>query len=93
MTRYFSDLKYLHDLVADPEGGEFSDLEAAKTDARDAIRQLAAEHLKATQRFELLSVRIRAESGKVLAEVLTADVLLDSIAPAVLQRDLGSAAV
>jgi hypothetical protein len=79
MQTFYFHLNYLRDLIADPEGSELPDLEAAKTEARQGIRDIAAECLRARREFTLWSVRICNEQGHLLAEVLVAEALSEVI--------------
>jgi hypothetical protein len=83
MKRYFLHLNFLRDYVIDPEGVELPDLEAAKTEARDTVRELAAHHLKVAKPFTLWSIRLCDDSGGLLAEVTAAEALNEVLTPIV----------
>lgn len=93
MQTYFFQLDFSSESVDDPEGLEHPDLEAAKDEAREVIRELAAEYIKTKQEFRLHSVRIfkdRARS-QLQAEVTAAEVLTEVLPLGILapanQRD------
>ncbi|TDK29904.1 hypothetical protein E2F50_22185 [Rhizobium deserti] len=81
MQRYHFHLNFLSSYVTDDDGTELPDLEAAKTEARQVIRDLAAEHLKGRREFTLHSIRICAENGDLLAAVPTSEALSEVIPP------------
>jgi hypothetical protein len=80
MQRYFFNLSFLRDYVADEEGSELPNLEAAKTEARQVIRELAADFIVNQRVFDLHSVRICDESGTLLAEASVAEALNEVLA-------------
>ncbi|WP_092990059.1 hypothetical protein [Rhizobium sp. NFR03] len=79
MQKYFLHLNYLRECVQDPDGAELPDLETAKSDARDTIREMAADALRAKRKFTLTSIRVGSESGQLLAEVSVAETLAEVI--------------
>jgi hypothetical protein len=79
MQRFFFHINFTGKLVADPEGVEFADLDAAKNSARRAIRELAADSLAAQARFTLRSTRICSAEGEMLAEVFVPDAIREVI--------------
>jgi hypothetical protein len=80
MQRYFFNLCFLRDYVADEEGSELPNLEAAKTEGRQIIRDLAADFIKNQRVFDLHSVRICDESGTLLAEASVPEALNEVLA-------------
>ena len=66
MQRLFLHLKYLEKLITDPEGSEHVTIEDAKEEARGAIREIAAMHLRAKMNLTLWSIRIADEEGNML---------------------------
>lgn len=84
MQRLFLHLKYLEKLITDPEGSEHVTIEDAKEEARGAIREIAAMHLRAKVNLTLWSIRIADEEGNMLAEVFTSDTLREVMPPAFL---------
>lgn len=85
MQRYFFHLNSLRDYIIDPEGAELPDLEAAKSDARETIREMAASYIKEGKLFTLWSIRIHDDRDKPLAEVKVADALSEVIHPNILR--------
>jgi hypothetical protein len=83
MERYFLHLNFLRDYVVDPEGVELPDLEAAKTEARETVREMAAHYIKVAKPFTLWSIRICNESEVLLCEITVADALNEVLAPIV----------
>jgi hypothetical protein len=81
MQSYFFHLNYQRDYVIDPDGTELPDLEAAKSEALQIVRELAAEALRAKQTFTLRSVRICGDNGSLLGEVLSQEALVEVIPP------------
>nr|WP_250814243.1 hypothetical protein [Neorhizobium tomejilense] len=81
MQRYFLHLNFLREYAGDHEGVELPDLEAAKSEARETIRELAAEYVKMGKPLTLWSVRICSANDLLLAEVAAAEALHDVIAP------------
>ncbi len=81
METYFFNLSYLRRYIEDPDGTELPDLEAAKSEARQIARDLAAEYLRRAEPFDLHTIRICTEDGKLLAEVAVADALSEVILP------------
>jgi hypothetical protein len=75
MRRYFFHLNHLRECVQDPEGAEFPNLEAAKSDARQELLELAAQDIKPGALLMLWSIRICNEQGALLAEVTTNEAL------------------
>lgn len=81
MERYFLHLNWLRDYVADPEGTELPDLGAAKSEARDTIRELAAHHIMTARPFTLRSIRICNGNAVLLTEVTAAEALSELLYP------------
>ena len=81
MSRYFFHLHFLNELVTDPEGTELPDLEAAKTEARQFICEMAADYLRGGREFRLVSVRIYAEGKEMLTEVPVSEGLRKVLVP------------
>jgi hypothetical protein len=81
MQRYFLHLNFLREYVVDHEGVDLPDLEAAKSEARETIRELAAEYVKMGKPLTLWSVRICSANDLLLAGVAAAEALHDVIAP------------
>jgi hypothetical protein len=84
METYFFQLEFADKVVPDQEGSSLSDLETAKSEARQIIRDLAADHLRGRRPFLLRKVRICNDSDKLLAEVYTAEALHEVIPSKVL---------
>jgi hypothetical protein len=81
MQMYFLHLNVAQEHVVDTDGVELSDLEAAKSEARETIRELAAEYIKMGKPLTLWSIRICDADGRLLAEVAAAEALHEVIAP------------
>jgi hypothetical protein len=81
MQRYFFHLNYSRNYIIDPDGSELPDLEAAKSEARQIARELAAEALKAKRLFTLHSIRICGEDGSLLGDVPSQEALTEVIPP------------
>jgi hypothetical protein len=80
MQRYYFNLNFLRNYAPDEEGSQLPNLEAAKTEARQIIRELAADYLKGRRVFDLHSVRICDESGTLLAEASVPEALNEVLA-------------
>jgi hypothetical protein len=87
MRRYFFHLNHFRDYVLDEEGTDLPDVEAAKSEARQSIRDLVADRLRAKEPLTLWSIRICDEDGQLLADVVVADALGEVIAPTVFQSN------
>jgi hypothetical protein len=81
MHRYFLHLKHLDELVPDCEGAQLESIEAAKDEARCAVRDMASQALQADTDFTLQSIRICNGNGEMLAEVSSQDVLAKVFSP------------
>jgi hypothetical protein len=75
MPRFYLHLNYLHDFLADPDGSDYRDLESARSEAQQGIRDLAAECLRSGEEFKLFSIRICSAEGDTLDEVFVQDAL------------------
>lgn len=73
MERFFFNLVYPADVVADPEGSDCASLEAAKIEARAILREIIAERLSADPIFEPSGIHICTRTGKQLALVSAAE--------------------
>jgi hypothetical protein len=82
MQTYFFQLDFSSESVDVPEGLEHLDLEAVKDEAREVIRELAAEYVKMNQEFRLHGVRIFTDRARsqLQAEVTVAEVLTEVLA-------------
>ena len=87
MRRYFFHLNHLRDYVLDEEGNDLPDVKAAMSEARQSIRDITADRLRAKEPFTLWSIRICDEDGQLLADVRVPDALGEVIPPAVLRSD------
>ncbi len=81
MQTYFFQLDFASETVDDLEGVEHPDLEAAKDEAREVIRELAAEYIKGKREFRLHSIRIFTDKARsqLQAEATAAEVLTEVI--------------
>ncbi|WP_432431634.1 DUF6894 family protein [Rhizobium sp. WSM1325] len=81
METFFSHLNFLREFVVDPEGSQFHDLATAGSEARQAIRDMAAERLKDRRQFTLWSIRICDDQNRLVAEVFAPEALTEVISP------------
>jgi hypothetical protein len=81
MQRYFFHLNFLRKYIEDPDGTELPDLEAAKSEARLIIRDLAAGYLKRGEQFDMWSIRISDETNGLLAEVFVPEAINEIFPP------------
>jgi hypothetical protein len=81
MPRYFFNLNFPEMDVIDPDGAESPDLEAAKSDAGEAIREIAAHHLEIGTPLTLDSISICDDGDNVVAKVGTREALSEVIVP------------
>lgn len=75
MPRFFFNLNFATETVADPDGADIADIDAAKIDARDAIREIAAQYLKVGKPLTLASISVCDMAGNEVAMVKTEDAL------------------
>lgn len=79
MPKYFFHLRELDQLVRDPEGGVFEDLESARDEARRAIRDIVAEHIAARINLRLRTIEICDDRGNHIATVTVPSALRNII--------------
>jgi hypothetical protein len=91
MQRYFFNLDFPGEQVSDPEGAELADLEAAKCDARAAIRDISVQHIKSGTPLMLRSISICDDVGQTHAKVTTREALDEIIAPVISAPETGHA--
>jgi hypothetical protein len=72
MPRYHLHLRFHARLVKDEEGSELPDLDAARHEARQALRDLVAEDISAGRPLRVRSVEICDEDGQDIATVSVA---------------------
>jgi hypothetical protein len=75
LQQFHFNLSHGHYVISDEEGSELSDLDSAKREARQIIRNLAAHRLRECVPFTLRSVLIGDAEGTKLAEVTTMEAL------------------
>jgi hypothetical protein len=75
MPRYYFHIREGQDLVRDEEGTEASDLEAAKSEARDSARDLAIDGIRNKRPLEGRLVEVADGEGKTLAVIAIRDVV------------------
>jgi hypothetical protein len=80
MPVYFLHLRERDDLVQDLEGAEYGDINAARDDARQAVRDIVAEHIANGQELMLQSVEICDEQGDHVATITVAESISPTIA-------------
>ena len=69
MPLYVLHLRERDHLVQDVEGTPFADLQSARTEARQAIRDIVAEHLESGEEVRLRTVEICDDQGNHVATV------------------------
>jgi hypothetical protein len=74
MPRYFFNVVYDANIVADRDGSELSDLAAAQAQARSILREFVIEALRHSQPVDRYWVEIRDGSGTELGTVMFADI-------------------
>jgi hypothetical protein len=79
METYFFHLDFVDKLVPDQEGTSLTDVETAKAEARQIIRDLAADHLRGLRPLLLWKVCICNDRDELLAEVHTSEALHEVI--------------
>jgi hypothetical protein len=84
--KFYFHLDHRSEQVTDREGTDLVDLEAAKEEARAAIRDLAAVSLNAGRKFTLWSIRICSDSGEMLHEVPVSEVLVQVIPAEIIEQ-------
>lgn len=75
MPKYFLHLRERDELVRDVEGAKFDDLNAARDEARNAIRDIVAEHIASGQELRLQTVEICDDKGGHVATVRLAEAI------------------
>ena len=75
MQRFYLHLNYLHDFLADPDGSDYKDLQGARSEAHQGIRDIAADCLRSGEEFKLFSIRICNGEGDLLDEVFVQEAL------------------
>ena len=75
MPRYFFHiLQTDNDLIPDDEGGDFEDYQAAKHEALESLRDLAADAIKTGRKAQGLAIEITDGRGKVLGTIKTREI-------------------
>lgn len=74
MPRYFFHVRDEDRLIEDQDGSELPDLEAARTEAAAAAREILAEQIRTGKEMSGRSFEITDDTGKVLATVTLRDV-------------------
>jgi hypothetical protein len=69
MPRFFMHVREADELIEDLDGSDLPDLEAARSEATAAAREIAAEHLKAGKALGVRRIEIRDDAGRMLATV------------------------
>ena len=75
MPRFFLHIRDADGLFEDPEGSDLPDLDAARSEAEAAAREIAAEALRAGKPADGRRFEIADGAGRVLAIVRFRDVL------------------
>lgn len=75
MSRYFFHLRRDDRIVSDVEGDEFSDSEAARASATNAVRELVAARIKTGQVFTDEYMDISDDKGNILLSISFHDVV------------------
>jgi hypothetical protein len=86
MPQYFFNTRVDGELVQDEEGIDFQDLDAAKVEAEDSLRILAAEDIKAGTTPRARALEICDDGKNVLAVISMAEVLAQVVPPSILKE-------
>jgi hypothetical protein len=73
-------------LVEDAEGGDYADFDAAKLDAEESLRVLAADQLKSQPQIKVRSIEVCDADRKMLEVVSLPEILKKVIPPQVLNE-------
>jgi len=76
MPRYFFHIREGSDLNRDGEGQEFANVEAARREAINSVREIMGEKLLHGGPMNHRSIEIADETGRVVDEINSRDVLL-----------------
>lgn len=79
MSRYYFHLRRDDQIVSDVEGDEFSDSEAARVSATNAVRELVAARIKTGQIFSDEYMDVSDEEGNILFSISFHDVVQDHL--------------
>jgi hypothetical protein len=90
MQRYYLHLKFLTQMVVDPDGSEHPNVDDAIQEAKAAIRDIAAQSIRIRNPLALSSIRICDANGNQLSEVFASETLSELLLPAFL--DLAASA-
>jgi len=83
MQRYFFNLDFDGEQVVDPDGAELLDLQAARREAGEAIREIAIQYIKMGRPLTLRAISVCDEAGHRLAKVSTRKALEEIMAPVI----------
>jgi hypothetical protein len=67
--RYYLNIGSPAGIVLDEEGGDYSDLEAARAEARASVRELVADDLRAGRSVATRHIEITDEHGAALDRI------------------------
>jgi hypothetical protein len=79
MPKFFVHLDHLDSRATDLTGSNFNNLSDAVDEARETIREVAADQIRENQVLTLVSACICDPEGRILAEVRSAEILKDLI--------------
>ncbi|MDF0695883.1 hypothetical protein PYR71_05020 [Rhizobium sp. MC63] len=71
MPTYYFHIKHAARVIIDPEGGGHEDLEAAKQEAQESLRELVAQAVLSNRPDIPLAIVVCNVDGEVLASVAT----------------------
>ncbi|MBB3353477.1 MULTISPECIES: hypothetical protein [unclassified Rhizobium] len=69
MSTYYFHIKHADHVVTDPDGETFLDLEAAREEAGEALRELVGRAILSNQKELPQAIEIRDAHGQLAAEV------------------------
>ncbi|WP_430037894.1 DUF6894 family protein [Neorhizobium sp. BT27B] len=79
MSRYFFHLRRDNETVSDVEGDEFSDREAARASATNAVRELVAARIKTGQVVADEYMDVSDDKGHIVLSISFHDVVQDHL--------------
>lgn len=81
MPRYFLHIRRHEDLIRDPEGAEFPNLEAALEEARNSLADMAAECLRERVAVKDETIEVADASDRVIGKISCYDVIFSLLQP------------
>ncbi len=80
MPRYYLHLRERDGMIADQDGIDFPDLQAAMADAKQSIREMVAERIASAEELDIRSIQICDETGRDVGTVTLAAAISATIA-------------